>query len=143
MPHISSSDPWLHAIKMLKRSNGCGLQRSQSVRAKAPLRAPSRQNSSIQKNRVIRVIDKPTSTTATLAWFDSTSCYYGDQRWSLRVARANGTCALTGEPVRKGDRVYQPRKSGHRPMNANEMILSSVLSLATSSDVPEVSATTP
>jgi hypothetical protein len=135
--NVGSDDPWLHAIKMLKRSNNASFQRSGSAPVQPPALALPRQNDHRQKNTFVKVLEKPTNTTATVAWFDSTACHYGDQSWLLRVARSNGICALTGEPVRKGDRVYQPRKSGHRPCNANEMILSSVLSLEESPDVRE------
>jgi len=135
--NVGNDDPWLHAIKMLKCSNNSSFERSGSTHVQPLTCSSPRQNAHRQKNTFVKVLEKPTSTTATVAWFDSTSCHYGDQSWSLRVARSNGICALTGEPVRKGDRVYQPRKSGYRPRNANEMILSSVLSLEESPDVPE------
>ncbi|MFT4439199.1 DUF3331 domain-containing protein [Caballeronia sp. 15715] len=133
--NISNGDPWLHAVKALKHLNNCAF--NYRADAHQPARALSRQGTGRRENTFVTVLDKPTRTTATVAWFDSTSCHYGDQSWSLRVARSNGVCALTGDPVRKGDRVYQPRKSVHRPLNANEMILSSVIGFERSSDVAE------
>jgi hypothetical protein len=135
--NIRTSDPWLHAVKMLKRSNDRSFQHSELEPIQARTGILSRKSVHRRNNTFVKVLEKPTSTTATVAWFDSTSCHYGDQSWSLRVARSNGICALTGEAVRKGDRVYQPRTSGHRPLNANAMILSSVLSLAKYSEAAD------
>jgi hypothetical protein len=139
--NIRTSDPWLHAVKMLKRSNDSSFQHSEPKPVQAPTGIHSRQGVHRRNNTSVKVLEKPTRTTATVAWLDSTSCHYGDQSWSLRVARFNGVCALTGETVRKGDRVYQPRKSGHPPLNANAMILSSVLSLAKSLEAVDARVT--
>jgi hypothetical protein len=125
------SDPWKHAINMLKEtSESWSLTGFQSSRLLANQRVVLGTPSRRRLNTVVKVLDKPTSTTATVAWWDSTSCHYGDQMWSMRTARVDGVCALTGAPVRKGDAVYQPRAYGFRPCNAEEMILSSALGVS-------------
>lgn len=134
---LRGSDPWKHAIDMLKQTSDSwsltGFQSSRlSAKERVLLGSPSRR----RLNTVVKVLDKPTSTTATVAWLDSTSCHYGDQMWSLRTARIDGICALTGAPVSKGDTVYQPRSYGFRPCNAEEMILSAALVAAADEQPP-------
>jgi hypothetical protein len=74
----------------------------------------------------VRVLDRPSSTTATIAWSDPTSCYYGDQIWRASVARQSGVCATSGQPVRVGDEVYKPRCKP-MPVNGGAAILFSVV----------------
>jgi hypothetical protein len=124
---VRISDPWLHSINMLSPQSEFTIQVQRKTEMEMRRAARANRNARAEKNSIVKILDKPTETTATVAWFDSTSCCYGDQTWLLRVARSSGTCALTGEPVSKGDHVYQPRSRSPRPLNANEMILSSVV----------------
>jgi hypothetical protein len=75
----------------------------------------------------VRVTGRPSSTTATVVWRDSTSGCYEDQIWRGVVARTSGVCAVTGRRIRRGDRVYRPRATRPAPTNANAMILSDVV----------------
>jgi Domain of unknown function (DUF3331) len=75
----------------------------------------------------VRVTGRPSSTTATVAWRDSTSGCYEDQIWRGVVARTSGVCAVSGRSIKRGDRVYRPRAARPAPTNANAMILSDVV----------------
>jgi hypothetical protein len=79
----------------------------------------------------VKLIERPSSTTATIEWRDPTRCCYGDQVWRAMRARTAGVCAMSGVEIRPGDRVYGPNP---RPVpgNAGAMILASVLDQATS-----------
>ncbi|REG48655.1 uncharacterized protein DUF3331 [Paraburkholderia sp. BL6669N2] len=77
--------------------------------------------------RKIRLLERPTCTTAILSWSDSTSCRYGYQRWCVCRAERAGVCVLSRLLVAKGDEVYRPRLAGPRPRNADAMILRWVL----------------
>jgi hypothetical protein len=81
----------------------------------------------------VSLIDRPTSSTATIAWRDSTRCCYGDQVWRSSRARVEGVCAMSGRPIRPGDPVYKPRPCRPMPVNAGAMILTSALDDATQS----------
>ena len=76
------------------------------------------------------VLDRPTSRTAIVSWFDSTACHYGHQLWRTSRARQPGTCALSGNSICCGDAVYRPRAVHPYPLNANAMILASWLEYA-------------
>jgi hypothetical protein len=56
----------------------------------------------------ITVVERPTRTSATIEWRDSTNCYYGAQLWRLVRARRSGVCALSGEPISRGDEIFKP-----------------------------------
>ncbi|MFB9127625.1 DUF3331 domain-containing protein [Paraburkholderia dipogonis] len=75
----------------------------------------------------VTVLDRPTSLTAIIAWRDPTECRYGEQRWRGGVARARGTCALTGRIIKRGDAIYRPQRRVPPPANAGAMILSEVV----------------
>ncbi|MGF6758078.1 hypothetical protein P3T16_005499 [Paraburkholderia sp. GAS42] len=61
-------------------------------------------------------------------WADATLGHYGEQLWSLGVARRKAICALSGEPIKRGDSIYRPRHMGGKaPSNATAMILASFL----------------
>jgi hypothetical protein len=72
---------------------------------------------------VVTLIDRPSSSAATIAWRDPTSCAYGDQTWHLVKAPFAGICAVSGCPVPRGERVYMPRLCRPAPLNASAMIL--------------------
>ncbi|MFM0441389.1 DUF3331 domain-containing protein [Paraburkholderia strydomiana] len=73
------------------------------------------------------VIDRPSPSTAILAWHDATHCSYGDQVWHACRARVAGVCALSGRRIECGDAVYKPRPCRPAPLNASAMILRTAL----------------
>lgn len=81
----------------------------------------------------VSLVDRPTTSTATIAWRDSTRCCYGDQVWRSSRARVEGVCAMSGRPIHPGDPVYKPRPCRPMPLNAGAMILTSALNDATQS----------
>jgi hypothetical protein len=74
---------------------------------------------------VVRVIERPTRSTAIVYWSDARTCHYGHQGWRARIAIADGACSLTGARIHRGDSVYQPSRSRPKPLNAAAMILAS------------------
>lgn len=71
----------------------------------------------------VRVTSRPSSTTVTLNWCHTNSCFYGDQLWRFSIARTGGICALSGRKIFRGDAVYHPRRGSYHPLNADAMIL--------------------
>ncbi|SAK74516.1 hypothetical protein AWB76_04789 [Caballeronia temeraria] len=78
-------------------------------------------------NCIIRLLERDGSTSATVAWSDSTSCFYGAQLWRRCNAKKAGVCSLSGQTIARGDAVYRPRRVQHTPRNAEAMILAAVL----------------
>jgi Domain of unknown function (DUF3331) len=75
----------------------------------------------------IRVLERHTPTSVTVAWSDATCCRYGDQRWRRCVAPKAGVCALSGQAISRGDAVYRPRLARPAPRNIKAMILATVI----------------
>ena len=116
-------DPWAQTIFRLTSLND-------GVSFEAPsARRPFSQTG--ERRVTVKLIERPSSTTATIEWRDPTRCCYGDQVWRAMRAHTAGVCAMSGVEIRPGDRVYGPNP---RPVpgNAGAMILASVLDQATS-----------
>ncbi|MDR5777568.1 MULTISPECIES: DUF3331 domain-containing protein [unclassified Caballeronia] len=71
---------------------------------------------------IVRLIDRPSSTSLTVSWRDALTGHYGDQLWRAKKAATRGICALTGRQIERGDAVYSPARGKHPPRNCNAMI---------------------
>ena len=73
----------------------------------------------------------------SLRWVQSGRCHYGEHRWVLVNARRAGICAVSGERIKVGDRIYRP-SSNVALIAAGVQIHERALdkSLEMSSDVP-------
>ncbi|WP_118180114.1 DUF3331 domain-containing protein [Paraburkholderia phosphatilytica] len=56
---------------------------------------------------VIGEFERVDSRTVLLTWHDATRGRFTEQRWRLAAAPTNGQCALSGRPIRRGDRVFR------------------------------------
>lgn len=118
-----SRDPWLQTLSLL---GFMSFADDVGVRARAAAARGSRKTREALAVSV-KIVDRPSSTTATVSWSDPTSGYYGDQVWRSGVARGEGVCAVSGQLICRGDAVYKPRVCRLAPANAHAMILSSVI----------------
>ncbi|MEJ8797443.1 DUF3331 domain-containing protein [Trinickia caryophylli] len=121
LANVKTVDPWMQTIGLL--SGAVNAWRNEAVfdRAVPVAKAPARV--------AVKVIDRPTPTTATIEWRESTRCSYGDQLWRAARARVAGVCAMSGKAIARGDSVYRP-SNRPLPRNAEAMILASVLEAA-------------
>jgi len=78
-------------------------------------------------HQVVSLIERTTSSTATFAWRDPTSCSYGEQIWRAARAKVSGICAISGARIKRGDLIFHPQRSKLAPANAGAMILASAL----------------
>jgi hypothetical protein len=125
----NSGNPWMQTVGLLRFASVAPHSSDKRfTRSTAPLDRLSRSVPAAGRSSAVsvRVLDRPSSTTATIVWSDPTSCYYGDQVWRRSVARQSGVCAATGLPIRAGDDVYKPRCKP-MPANGNAVILASVV----------------
>jgi hypothetical protein len=79
---------------------------------------------------IVRVVDRTSSRTVTVSWCDPLSGYFGHQSWRASLAKRSGNCVLSGDPIRRGDLVYQPSSRPSRPGNAGAMIIASRIDAA-------------
>jgi hypothetical protein len=76
----------------------------------------------------VTVVEELSNSLFALRWHDATLCNYEEQIWAPCFAPAAGRCALSGEPISKGDRIYRPRIRGpFKPLNSDAVILASEL----------------
>jgi hypothetical protein len=116
-------DPWVQTIGLLSALSGATNAASRLTDRSVTRHACGPEYFGVK----VCLIDRPTTSTATIAWSDSTRCCYGDQVWRSSRARAPGVCAMSGRPIHPGDAVYRPRPCRPMPLNASAMILTSAL----------------
>ncbi|WP_321797950.1 DUF3331 domain-containing protein [Caballeronia sp. J97] len=137
MKHPSLMDPWSGTLAMLDSRSGRPSEANdklalmtrplvRSVQGKSACVGP------IEGHCVnIRVLERLSESTLSLSWHDPTSFNYSEQVWALCTARKRGTCALSGQAIRRGQPVYRPRRVGSSvPLNSGAMILALALTPA-------------
>ncbi|MGY6254053.1 DUF3331 domain-containing protein [Paraburkholderia caledonica] len=127
------TDPWLRTLGLLSALSGDTDLDDHEFVAALTHNAQWDRRASVRRHHrevQVRVIDRPSPSTATLAWRDSTHCSYGDQVWHMSHARVAGVCAMSGRPIKRGDAIYKPRPCRPAPLNAGAMILCTVLNTA-------------
>ena len=134
MKHPSLMDPWSRTLAMLdSRSSRLTEVNEGPALATRPLvrnvAAKSPCTGSSEGHRVsIRILERLSDSTLALSWHDPTSFNYSEQVWALCTARKRGTCALSGQAIRRGQPVYRPRRVGSSvPLNSGAMILALAL----------------
>ena len=75
----------------------------------------------------VEVIERLSGTSVAVLWQDATRCRYADQVWISCRARKKGRCALSGAVIHRDDFVYKPSARSAIPVNADAMILASVI----------------
>ncbi|WOD13613.1 DUF3331 domain-containing protein [Paraburkholderia kirstenboschensis] len=76
----------------------------------------------------VTVVEELSNSLFALRWHDATLCNYEEQIWAPCLAPGAGRCALSGEHISKGERVYRPRiRGGFIPLNSDAVILASEL----------------
>ncbi|RKT10316.1 uncharacterized protein DUF3331 [Paraburkholderia sp. RAU2J] len=76
----------------------------------------------------VQLVEFLSSSTVSLSWSDPLVGHMAEQVWHSVTARRRSLCAVTGAPIRPGDRVYQPRVRGRNvPCNSDRMIQAVVI----------------
>jgi hypothetical protein len=127
---VSQVDPWVQTIRLL--SSGLRCPNAGADTTPVPKRGSSygfeaMPGTSGLPHLKVSLIERTTSLTVTIAWRDPTSCFYGAQVWRVANAKVSGTCVLSGQRIRRGDRIFHPQRSKPAPVNARAMILESAL----------------
>jgi hypothetical protein len=131
-----SSAAWRHTLDSL----GAGLQPNSATGGKvrsfvrpnfsAPgVNAACRGDSPIANSSTakLKILERSSPTSLAVYWCDATLGKYCEQPWKLSVARRVSTCALSGERIRRGDKVFKPFGRGRMPANADQSILASAV----------------
>jgi hypothetical protein len=130
--YSTSLDPWSMTLAALRRFSSS----AEFLPAPSSLkRLPSRNQSCSAltgdddtTSVTVTVLERLPNSLFSLRWRDPTLCSYGEQVWAPCVARISGQCALSGRHIRRGDRIYKPRKRGSNiPLNLYAMIFADEL----------------
>jgi Domain of unknown function (DUF3331) len=127
------TDPWMQTIDLLSVLSGGTVAGVNELAAAVAWKGRKEYHLPTMGKRYdvqVQLVDRPTRSTATIAWRDSTACSYGDQVWYASRARMKGVCVISGRAILPGDLVYRPRMYRPRPINAGAMVLGSVLNAA-------------
>ncbi|WP_080745032.1 DUF3331 domain-containing protein [Cupriavidus necator] len=119
---------WFHTMALLN-PEGDGI-----IHAPQPHPACPEYQTDSRQPCAIKVLERRSLTTATVAWSDSTTGHYGEQLWQRVITRRSGICAVSGRVIAEGDAVYRPRFALPTPRNAAAMILASVMEAIPSAD---------
>jgi hypothetical protein len=127
------NDPWLQILGLLSLLSGDLDTGADEVATVAVRCGRTAAHLPVRGDRLdvqVHVIDRPTQSTATVVWRDSTHCSYGDQMWHASRARVAGVCAISGRAIQPGDEIYKPRPCRPAPLNFRAMILRGVVNEA-------------
>jgi hypothetical protein len=133
MKHPSLLDPWSRTLAMLDSRAGRAAERTVARVCMPPTLVQRQAQRAVQNSQEarcvnIRVLERLSESTLALSWHDPTSFNYSEQVWALCTARKGGTCALSGQSIRRGQPVYRPRRVGSSvPLNSGAMILAGAL----------------
>jgi Domain of unknown function (DUF3331) len=122
-------DPWLETIQLLEMLGSMQPEQarySKRTCAQHDCVPPPRiieQHAS--ENAHVWVAERLTPVTAAIEWSDATRCNYSGQIWRAGIAARPGSCALSGESIRRGQAIYRPIPLKPAPSNAKAMILAS------------------
>src|ERR1044072_1695835 len=97
-----SDDPWMRTIGLLSVLSGApdsGMAEIAALAAGAPRSGAMPPFMAARRDVQVQLIDRPSQSTATIAWRDSTHCSYGDQVWHACRARLAGVCATSGGAI--------------------------------------------
>jgi hypothetical protein len=116
-PLFSSPDPMRNPPDLSGRSHLGGEPRNSR-----------KSNGGDVRTYTVTVVEELSNALFALRWHDATLCNYEEQIWAPCLAPGAGRCALSGEPVSKGDPIYRPRIRGRFiPLNSDAVILASEL----------------
>jgi hypothetical protein len=102
-------------------------EHGQVGRAAAPRSGTGTPASAWRRSAIVSV-EQQADSSLLVSWSDPTRCRYDEQRWIAAKSRIRGRCALGGQAIEVGDRVYKPQWRGaRRPANSAEMILADEL----------------
>ncbi|WP_367889679.1 DUF3331 domain-containing protein [Burkholderia sp. L27(2015)] len=121
---------WLHILRSLQ-TDGVDAKPSHQCDRRRGRGAPgqTQPKNRYQVNTQIEVLDRPSQFCALISWRDSTRCSYCYQLWRRAVSKKAGFCAISGDPINRGDEIFRPCVRNTIPLNASAMILATHIDL--------------
>jgi len=130
LANSNDTDPWTRTIGLLTQLSCVAIpaaSRRATLRTKPVSKVCWPLARTGDHRATVTLIDRPTSSTATIAWRDSTHCCYGYQVWRACRSITSGVCAMSGRAINPNDSIFKPARCRTSPLNAHAMILTCML----------------
>jgi hypothetical protein len=111
--------------QLLTEVTGTGYRWQISATPAAPI-----ERTDCQNREGFTVVERSDERDIVISWQDPTRGYLGEQRWRIGTASSSGICALSGRPIRRGDRIFRPMRPTSRHPNFGDMILAAAIDSA-------------
>lgn len=121
MNHVQSSRAWTHVIGSLSGATvapvltQCWSQASTPPAGKSDCRWPA--------GVKIRIVERVTDCTVTVAWSHSCQGSFGAQVWREAKSPIAQVCAFSGDPIARGDVIYKPLRPTVNSLTGRLVIL--------------------
>jgi hypothetical protein len=69
------------------------------------------------------IVERTTPQTMTICWSDARVGHCSEQIWRIALARSSSRCLLTGERIRRGDRVFRPQSERGSPFAGRDRMI--------------------
>jgi hypothetical protein len=121
MDRVQSARAWTHVIGSLSGTTGAPVQTQYWSQASATHAGKSdcRWPSDVK----IRIVERVTDSTVTVAWSHSCQGSFGAQVWRESVSHSAQVCAFSGDPIARGDAIYKPVRPAANSVTARLVIL--------------------
>lgn len=73
----------------------------------------------------IRILERMSGHTVSISWGHSCAGYFGLQTWREARSRKSGVCALSGDSIAPGDKIYKLFRPASAAHGRNESLLAS------------------
>lgn len=110
MKDSADDQRWQQVLALLAPVSSLSAVRGAEARwasASADRQRQRRHQDSVRNFTRVEILERLSPTSIVVALADATSGKFGDQTWTLRVARRKGICSLSGEQILPGDPVYR------------------------------------
>jgi hypothetical protein len=100
--------------QLLTEVTGTGYRWQISATPAAPI-----ERTDCQNREGFTVVERSDERDIVISW-----------RWRIGTASSSGICALSGRPIRRGDRIFRPMRPTSRHPNFGDMILAAAIDSA-------------
>jgi hypothetical protein len=121
MSHVQSARAWAQVIGSLSGASVTPIQTQCKPQPSASHAGASDHRWPVDAK--VRVIERVTDCTVTVAWSHSCQGSFGAQVWRESVSLSAQVCALSGDPIARGDVIYKPVRPAVNSLTSRLVIL--------------------
>ena len=121
MSYFQSAHAWAHVIGSLSGASTTSLQAQCKPEPSALHAGALNYRWPVDVN--VRVIERVTDSTVTVGWSHPCQGSFGAQLWRESLSHGEQLCALSGDPVARGDAIYKPVRPAVNSLTSRLVIL--------------------